>query len=69
MSNAWLHCMPESGLIVEDHPLFRDALIQLVRGVFPDVTPVAASSAEEGLKLLGTLVRCGWFCSIQDCLA
>ena len=47
--------MPESALIVEDHPLFRDALIHLVRGILPDVTPVAASSAEQGLKLVPAL--------------
>lgn len=47
--------MPESALIVEDHPLFRDALIQLVRGTLPDVTPVAANSAEQGLKLVPAL--------------
>jgi DNA-binding NarL/FixJ family response regulator len=47
--------MPASVLIVEDHPLFRDALIHLVRGALPDVTPVAASSAEEGLRLAVTL--------------
>jgi DNA-binding NarL/FixJ family response regulator len=47
--------MPASVLIVEDHPLFRDALIHLVRGALSDMTPVAASSAEEGLRLLDTL--------------
>ncbi|HVY08201.1 MAG TPA: response regulator transcription factor [Burkholderiales bacterium] len=49
--------MPASALIVEDHPLFRDALIQLVRDALPNVTPVAASSAEEGLRLADSLEK------------
>src|SRR5882724_2972922 len=44
-----------TALIVEDHPLFRDALIHLVRGALPQVVPVAANSAEEGLRLVVTL--------------
>jgi two-component system, NarL family, nitrate/nitrite response regulator NarL len=47
--------MPETALIVEDHPLFRAALIHLVRATLPDVEPVAANSAEAGLKLVPTL--------------
>jgi len=47
--------MTTSALIVEDHPLFRDALIHLVRGALPQVVPVAANSAEEGLRLAVTL--------------
>jgi len=47
--------MTASALIVEDHPLFRDALIHLVRATLIDVTPVAANSAEEGLRLAAGL--------------
>src|SRR5262245_39524134 len=47
--------MAASALIVEDHPLFRDALITLVKGALPSVTPVSASSAEEGLRLADSL--------------
>ena len=42
--------MPEPVLIVEDHPLFRAALIHLVSATLDAVEPMAASSAEEGLK-------------------
>jgi DNA-binding NarL/FixJ family response regulator len=42
-------------LIVEDHPLFRGALINLVATALPGLEAVAASSAEEGLKLARTL--------------
>ena len=44
-----------TALIIEDHPLFRDALLHLVRTTLAEFEPVAASSAEEGLKLAGTL--------------
>lgn len=47
--------MTASALIVEDHPLFRDALIHLVQATLIDLTPVAASSAEEGLRLAKSL--------------
>jgi two-component system nitrate/nitrite response regulator NarL len=46
---------PPVALIIEDHPLFREALIHLVRTALTELEPVAASSAEEGLKLAGTL--------------
>jgi DNA-binding NarL/FixJ family response regulator len=48
---------PASGtvLIVEDHPLFRGAMISLIATALPGLAPVAASSAEEGLKLARTL--------------
>jgi DNA-binding NarL/FixJ family response regulator len=45
--------MSEAVLIVEDHPLFRAALIHLVSATFREVEPMSASSAEEGLKQLG----------------
>jgi DNA-binding NarL/FixJ family response regulator len=40
-----------TALIVEDHPLYRDALTQLLRRIFGESAVAAASSAEEGLKL------------------
>jgi DNA-binding NarL/FixJ family response regulator len=40
-----------TALIVEDHPLYRDALTQLLRRIFGEAGVAAASSAEEGLKL------------------
>lgn len=38
-------------LIIEDHPLYRDALIPLLAELFDDTKVVTASSAEEGLRL------------------
>jgi two-component system nitrate/nitrite response regulator NarL len=49
--------MAETALIIEDHPLFRAALMHLVRATLPDVEPVAANSAEAGLKLGATLSK------------
>jgi DNA-binding NarL/FixJ family response regulator len=43
--------MAGTALIVEDHPLYRDALTQLLRRIFGDAGVAAASSAEDGLKL------------------
>ena len=42
--------MADPVLIVEDHPLFRAALIHLVSAMVPQAEAVAASSAEEGLR-------------------
>ncbi|MGH8688539.1 MAG: response regulator [Burkholderiales bacterium] len=48
--------MPDGrALVVEDHPLYRDALVQLLRREFGEDRVSAASSAEEGLRLAGTL--------------
>ena len=47
--------MTASVLIVEDHPLFRAALIHLVQETLPDVEPVAVNSAEEGLRQVATM--------------
>ena len=44
-----------AALVVEDHPLFRDALTHLVRTTLPALVPAAASSAEEGLELAAVL--------------
>jgi DNA-binding NarL/FixJ family response regulator len=46
--------MPGTALIVEDHPLYRDALTQLLRQIFGPSAVLAASSAEEGLRLAGS---------------
>jgi DNA-binding NarL/FixJ family response regulator len=47
--------MSGSALIIDDHPLYRDALIQLLRTMLPEASVRAASSAEEGLRLAETL--------------
>lgn len=47
--------MPGSVLIIEDHPLFRAALIHLVQATLPDVEPVSANSAEEGLRQVAAM--------------
>lgn len=43
--------MSESALIIDDHPLYRDALTQLLRTLLPEANVQAVSSAEEGLRL------------------
>lgn len=47
--------MTQQTLIVEDHPLYRGALIQLMTAIFGPASTVAVSSAEAGLNLLGGL--------------
>ena len=42
-------------LIIEDHPLYRGALIHLVQSIVGDTQTVAANSAEEGLRLIANL--------------
>jgi DNA-binding NarL/FixJ family response regulator len=42
--------LEKSVLIIEDHPLFRDALVQVVREIVGETSAVAVSSAEEGLR-------------------
>jgi two-component system, NarL family, nitrate/nitrite response regulator NarL len=44
--------MSGSALIIDDHPLYRDALTQLLRTVLPEANVMAASSAEEGLRIV-----------------
>ncbi|MGO4836590.1 response regulator transcription factor, partial [Rhizobiaceae sp. 2RAB30] len=39
-------------LIIDDHPLFREALHSAVRIAYPDVDTVEARSVEEALDLL-----------------
>jgi DNA-binding NarL/FixJ family response regulator len=43
--------MPGTALIVEDHPLYRDALTLLLQGIFGAEAVRAAASAEDGLRL------------------
>lgn len=47
--------MSIKALIVEDHPLFRGALMHLAHTIFGEAGVMEASSAEEGLRLAGTL--------------
>ena len=42
--------MAASALVVEDHPLYRDALRQLLDRIFGADRVCAAASAEEGLR-------------------
>lgn len=44
--------MTTTNLIVEDHPLYRGALLHLMQFVSSESTTLAASSAEEGLRLI-----------------
>lgn len=43
--------MPGSALIIDDHPLYRDALAQLLRSILSESSVQAASSAGEGLRV------------------
>ena len=43
--------MPGCALIIDDHPLYRDALTQLLGGMLGDASVRAANSAEEGLRM------------------
>lgn len=43
--------MPGTALVVEDHPLYRDALSLVLRQIFGAERVGAAASAEEGLRL------------------
>jgi two-component system nitrate/nitrite response regulator NarL len=47
--------MTKTALIIEDHPLYRDALIHLMQQIVGESETVAASSAEEGLRLAEAL--------------
>ena len=48
-----------TALIVEDHPLYRGALIQLMQLLVGEARVLAVSSAEEGLRLQGSLPSLG----------
>src|SRR5437016_5718806 len=43
--------MSNSVLIIEDHTLYRDALVPLLKEAFTDSEVMTATSAEEGLRL------------------
>jgi DNA-binding NarL/FixJ family response regulator len=43
--------MPSSALIIDDHPLYRDALVQLLRAILGEATVHSASCAEEALRM------------------
>jgi len=43
--------MPSSALIIDDHPLYRDALVQLLRAILGEATVQSASCAEEALRM------------------
>ena len=51
--------MAQTVLIVEDHPLYRGALIQLMQSVVGEAGTVAVSSAEAGLRQLDDLADVG----------
>lgn len=51
--------MTQTALIVEDHPLYRGALIQLMQAVVGEAGTVAVSSAEAGLRQLDELPGLG----------
>jgi len=48
--------MPTSALIIEDHPLYRDALVQLLGTLLGGATVRAASCVEEALRFAPQLV-------------
>jgi DNA-binding NarL/FixJ family response regulator len=51
--------MTHSVLIVEDHPLYRGALIQLMQSVVGRAATVAVSSAEAGLRAIDGMADLG----------
>lgn len=51
--------MAATALVVEDHPLYRDALALLLQGIFGEAGVRAASSAEDGLRLAEAVPELG----------
>jgi DNA-binding NarL/FixJ family response regulator len=51
-SRAGLKLMTTTTLIVEDHPLYRGALVHLMHVVLSEAITLEASSAEEGLRMV-----------------
>lgn len=51
--------MATDALIVEDHPLYRGALMHLVRHIVGNDNVAEASSAEEGLSIAGSVGHLG----------
>jgi len=46
--------MNKTALIIEDHPIFRNALLVFMKGLLGDANVVAANSAEEGIEVTGS---------------
>lgn len=46
--------MSQTILVVEDHPLYRAALLHMLQGILGERGAVAASCAEDGLRLVDT---------------
>jgi two-component system, NarL family, nitrate/nitrite response regulator NarL len=51
--------MTKSALIIEDHPIYRDALTMCLRAILGDENVSAVSSTEQGLTLVGNLENIG----------
>lgn len=51
--------MTKSALIIEDHPIYRDALTMFLRAILGDKNVSAVSSTEQGLALIGNLENLG----------
>jgi len=47
--------MEGSALIIEDHPMYRDALVVLASGLFGSNKTFSASSVEDAMSMTGTL--------------
>ena len=47
--------MKKSALIIEDHPIYRDALVVFMRALLGESKVVAVSSTEEGLGCAGNI--------------
>jgi len=47
--------LSDAALIVEDHPLYRDALTHMLEGLFDARCVTATNSAEEGIRIAGRL--------------
>jgi two-component system, NarL family, nitrate/nitrite response regulator NarL len=51
--------MTKSALIIEDHPIYRDALTTFLCAILGDENVSAVSSTEQGLALVGNLENIG----------
>lgn len=51
--------MTKSALIIEDHPIYRDALMTFLCAILGDENVNAVSSTEQGLTLIGNLKHLG----------
>ena len=59
--------MKKSALIIEDHPIYRDALVVFMRALLGESKVVAVSSTEEGLGCAGNIDYLVW--SLPGCIA